>query len=225
MAKRPAARPEAPRPRGRPPKLSREAIARAALQIGFAEVTLVSVAEALKVSHAALYSHVVDRADLARAALDVLYAEAPWPACRGPWRRYLEREAGVLWSLLERDPALVLASAAGGMSPGALAHFNAAARVLIDEGFAPEEALLAVDTVFDLVHDVFVRGQQLVASVTGEDADEAWLDALDRRLRAPTRRAVRNPRRWFERKLKIVLDGIAAGLAPATCDRDEGGAS
>ena len=204
-----------PRARGRPPKISREAIARAALGIGFREVTLVSVAEVLGVSHTALYSHVTDRADLARAALDVLYAEAPWPAPHGPWRRYLEREARVLWSLLERDPALVLASAAGGMSPGSLAHFNAVARVLVDAGFRPEPALLAVDTVFDLVHDVFVRGQQLVASVTGEDGDDAWLATLDPRLRGPARRAVANPRRWFERKLQIVLDGITAGLAPA----------
>lgn len=184
------------------------------MKLGFADVTLVSVAEALGVSHTTLYSHVVDRADLARAALDLLYAEAPWPEPAGPWRPYLQAEARVLWTVLERDPALVLASAAGGMSPGALAHFNAVAAVLLGEGFRPEPALLAVDTVFDLVHDVFARGQQLVASVTESDGDAAWLDALDRRLRAPARRAVANPRRWFERKLQIVLDGIAAGIAP-----------
>ncbi|PCC68580.1 hypothetical protein [Nannocystis exedens] len=214
MAKSPRAAPVAPRPRGRPPKISRAAIARAALRLGFADVTLSSVAEALGVSHTALYSHVTDRADLAMAALDLLYAEAPWPAPRGPWRPFLHAEARVLWTVLERDPALVLASAAGGMSPGALAHFNLAAKVLIDDGFRPEAALLAVDTAFDLVHDVFARGKQLVESVQARDDGETWLDALDPRLRAPARRAVANPRRWFERKLQLVLDGIAAGLAP-----------
>lgn len=201
-----SAEPSPARRRGRPAKLSREAIARAALRLGFGEASLVRVAAALGVSHAALYTHVTDRDDLARASLDLLYGEAPWPRPGRSWRTYLQAEARVLWRVLERDPALIAAT--GGMSPAALEHFDAAARVLLARGFSPTAALLAVDTVFDLTHDVHVRGQALT------NGDDAWPAALSPRLRGPTRRALADPLRWFERKLQIVLDGLAVGVAP-----------
>ncbi|GAA2848070.1 hypothetical protein GCM10020220_042010 [Nonomuraea rubra] len=90
---------------------------------------------------------------------------------------------------------------------------------LIGYGFSVENAFLAVDTVFDLAIDVFSRGRQLDAAVGGsnvrDSTAQAWAEAVGPEVAPVMRQALADPAAtWFDRKLKLVLDGIAAGLAP-----------
>lgn len=199
--------------RGRPPTLSRDVIADAALDLGFATVTMKALAAALGTGHASLYTHVADRRDLVAAAVDRLHQRAEWPALVGTdWRAYLAGQADVTWGLLAADPALV-AEAADVVSGAQVAHSDEVIRTLIGVGFAPDAAVLAADLVLDLVHDVFIRGEALAGGLAATP-EPGWLDGLDPAVRGAAASAVADPRSWFDRKLAVVLDGIAAGLAP-----------
>ncbi|MFG6192466.1 TetR/AcrR family transcriptional regulator [Nonomuraea sp. JJY05] len=210
------------RPRGRPPRITRPAIADAALTVGFDNLTLATVADHLKVAHSALYRHVADREELVIVAINRAIGRADWPEPTGEWRSDLEAQAGALWALLEAHPGLIKEFLGLKRFPDEVMHrFGAAVQRLIGYGFTVEDAFLAVDTVFDLAIDVFGRGQQLDASGSAgtvkvrDSSADAWAEAVGPEVAPVMRRALSEPASvWFDRKLGLVLDGIAAGLAP-----------
>jgi AcrR family transcriptional regulator len=63
---------------GRPPLADRELILRAALEIGFAGLTMTAVGERLGVSHSTLYNYFRNRGELTMAAVDSI----DWPEPR-----------------------------------------------------------------------------------------------------------------------------------------------
>ncbi|MFI6481668.1 TetR/AcrR family transcriptional regulator [Nonomuraea sp. NPDC050663] len=197
------------RPRGRPASITRAAIADAALHVGFERLTMAAVADRLHVSHSALYRHVKDREGLVTLAIDRALQQMSWPAPAGHWRADLEAQARAIWSLLEGHPGLMREFLKLRGFPREIMHrFGSAVRQLISYGFAPEEAFLAVDTVFDLTIDVFTRGDQPDAPAATADA---WAEAVGAELSPLMRRALAEPASlWFERKLGLVLDGVAA---------------
>ena len=69
---------------GRPARISREAIAEAANEIGLSDLTLRAVADRLGVSIASLYHHVDGKDDLLRLAAEYSAARATGPPGRGP---------------------------------------------------------------------------------------------------------------------------------------------
>ncbi|MFI7700327.1 TetR/AcrR family transcriptional regulator [Nonomuraea sp. NPDC049480] len=208
------------RPRGRPPRITRPAIADAALAVGFDNLTLATVADRLQVAHSALYRHVADREDLVIVAINRALSTATWPEPTGEWRSDLESQAAALWDLLEAYPGLVKEFLKLKRFPEeVMRRFGVAVRRLTGYGFAVDDAFLAVDTVFDLAIDVFSRGQQMDTptggtNVRGSTAD-AWAEAVGAEVAPVMRLALSEPAKvWFERKLKLVLDGIAVGLVP-----------
>ncbi|MEV0614228.1 TetR/AcrR family transcriptional regulator [Nonomuraea sp. NPDC050404] len=208
------------RPRGRPPRITRAAIADAALAIGFDNLTLALVADRLGVAHSALYRHIADREELVVVAINRAISATDWPEPTGEWRSDLEAQAGAIWSVLEAHPGLIKEFLRLKQFPEeVMLRFGWAVRRLIDCGFAVEDAFLAVDTVFDLAIDVFSRGQQMDAPTDGtmlrDSTAEAWVEAAGPAVAPVMRRALAEPAAlWFHRKLKLVLDGIAASLAP-----------
>ncbi|TDD11223.1 TetR family transcriptional regulator [Nonomuraea deserti] len=208
------------RPRGRPPRITRPAIADAALAVGFDNLTLATVADRLQVAHSALYRHVADREELVMVAIDRAVAAVAWPEPTGEWRSDLEAQAAALWHLLEGHPGLIKEFLRLTRFPEqVMLRFGAAVRRLIDCGFTVENAFLAADTVFDLTIDVFSRGKQLDApagaSVVRDSTADAWAEAVGAELAPIMRQALTDPAAtWFDRKLKLVLDGVAASLAP-----------
>ncbi|GAA4104959.1 TetR/AcrR family transcriptional regulator [Nonomuraea soli] len=218
------------RPRGRPASITRAAIADAALAVGFEHLTMAAVADRLEVSHSALYRHVRNRHGLVMLAVDRALQRVSWPSPTGSWRADLEAQARALWGLLEGHPGLMREFLKlRGFPREIMLRFGSAVRQLVEHGFAPEEAFLAVDTVFDLTIDVFTRGEQLDAPARDEQLDApardkqpdassvreatagAWADAVGAELAPLMRRALAEPAAlWFERKLALVLDGIAA---------------
>ena len=176
-------------------RLNREIIATGVVEVGFDALTITSLAEHLGVVHASLYRHVANRDELVALGVDHLLAQVVWhdDDLDLDWRPYLEGQAWTLWGLLEAHPGLSSEMAVLESPPSALkarqAHVAARLEAL---GFVPEDAALAVDTVYDLPFDVFIRSAVINQA-----------------------RAQQDPGRdWFARKLDLVLAGIEVRLAP-----------
>lgn len=213
----------APARRGRPPRLTREAVAEAVLAVGFPQLTFAAVRERLGVGESTLFRHAPDRNELVRIGLERIIEVTPWPPLRGGWREVLTDWAHALWQACERHPGAA-GEASRGLMPLAGAEIADDLAVhLISCGFTAERAVLACDLVFDLVLDSR-RGVELIDKVVEQDGPSrselagTWqLDRSDEGI-DPARRAVRQAKRdvidcepgqWLDRKLQVVLDGLA----------------
>src|SRR4051794_34107416 len=159
-----AGRVAAPRPVGRPPRISREAIAAAAHDIGLENLTLRSVADRLGVSIAALYHHVGNKDDLLRAAAEHALARRRPPAERGQhWARWLAEWAFYIEGSFAADPGLLEQYLDGGVGADTVAdNQDRAIGVLIDQGFTAREAIGAFQLLTTLavgwaVHEIRER--------------------------------------------------------------------
>jgi AcrR family transcriptional regulator len=181
--------------RGRPARISRDAIAAAALEVGFEALTFAAVADRLGVRAASLYHHVSGRDDLVGLALDRVVASVAPPERSEDWRATLHEEGWFLWRLADAHPGLAQAILPLAALPPFVAEREDALSAHLQRlGFGEEDAELAIDTVMDLAFDVLLRRDVYV------------------RRRGPE--YVSLGRRQFERKLEIVLDGIGIRLAP-----------
>lgn len=229
------------RRRGRPPTVNQELIADAVLHVGFVGLTYAAVSERLGVSLATLFRHVRGRDELSRLGLDLAMRRHEWPRLDGPWRPMLEAWAVSAWTLWAAHPGAAVEVSRGVVPPAVVQLSDQVSAALLDAGFTVDNAVRAVDLVFDLVTDSRrgVEALDLEQSSTGgtvRDAIEAqWQRAdvdddvaiADRRaIRASTGDAVRaDPMAWFVGKLQVVLAGVEAELAPANAVRALAGAS
>ncbi|URM93862.1 TetR family transcriptional regulator [Actinomadura madurae] len=200
--------------RGRPPRLTREAIADAALGLGFERLTLTTVADRLGVSHSALYRHVTDREGLVVAMLDRAIERAPWPPETGDWRADLSAQAWTLWRLLEAHPGIEREVAALTGYPARMTErFGRAVDRLTGARFTAADAFLAVDAVFDLTVAQFTQARQVARTrraLTTADPGGDWASAAGPATAPMMRAALHDPPEvWFGRKLDLLLDGIA----------------
>lgn len=143
---------EAPR-RGRPPRLTRDDIASAVLEVGFAGLTFGAVRERLGVSESTLYRHAPDRDELVRIGLERALTGVTWPGLEGPWRDILRAYGHAAWHALAAYPGSAT-EVARGVVPAAMAGlFDGVGGALMAAGFSAEHAVLAGDLVFDLATD------------------------------------------------------------------------
>lgn len=208
-------------PRGRPARISRRDIAGAVLDIGFTEVTLSLVAEYLGVDHSSLYRHIKGREDMLFAAADLAIAQLDWEIKTDSWRAYLNATAEAVWALYTRYPGLAetirnLAET----PPAGIRAFACACRRLEILGFAPEDAVLIMDSIIDMTADSASGWQRLATSFTDgstikEHMQRSWHDAMA--IDEQTAKHIRmmesvisgDPKDWWQRKLDILLDGAA----------------
>ncbi|GAA2219315.1 hypothetical protein GCM10009850_120490 [Nonomuraea monospora] len=127
-----------PRP-GPEPRLSREKIVKAAVELGIEQVSIGAVAAA----PASLYCYIDSLDDLVAAAVETVLAATPLPSPERGWRAYLEEEAGIRLHLLTRYAGLVPEGAAG-LAGVAGRRFEQLVQGLVGLGFPVEEAVLAV---------------------------------------------------------------------------------
>ncbi|GAA1393308.1 hypothetical protein GCM10009613_39640 [Pseudonocardia kongjuensis] len=191
------------RRRGRPAVVDRDRIAVAALEVGPGSLTLTAVAAHLGVHHSTLYGHVRDRDDLLAAAADRLAREADWPRAGTGWRELLTAWGDTFWELAGRRPgAAGLIRSLPAPPAAVVAEVGRVRADLEGHGFAPADALVALDMVADLALDT-------AAALEGLDRaaqDRAWRD--DPGMRG----LIAAPRGAYPVKLAIVLDGLAARL-------------
>jgi AcrR family transcriptional regulator len=214
----------APR-RGRPPRLTVESIARAALAVGFAELTVTTVARELGTSHSALYRHVRDRDDLVLVAVDHLVGRTPWAEPTGDWRADLQARGWWVWQLLEDHPGLDRELSVLPRMPSAMvSRFAETVGHLRRCGLADDLAFLATDTVFDLAATPFVPArpepEEMMRKAEGPSGSSWDVQAAVGEAERIRDAAGRSPRYWFARKLGLVLDGIGVKAAAATRDDD-----
>ncbi|MFE9748354.1 TetR/AcrR family transcriptional regulator [Saccharothrix saharensis] len=204
---------------GRPPVADREAIVRAALEIGFSRLTVSAVGERLGISHSTLYRYFKNRDELAAAAVDEAVQAIEWPVPVDGWRSFLHETAWAHWRLHDAHPGLAREITALRLtSPALVRRDNETGVHLLGFGFSPEVAMLVVDMLAELVV------QEFLAAPAGDDAAtldasqqrrreliEPWLGLYDARLRPVLLDAVSgSATTWFERKLALFLDGVSA---------------
>ncbi|OLT16954.1 hypothetical protein BJF78_13455 [Pseudonocardia sp. CNS-139] len=209
---------------GRPRKLTEDDLVRAVLAEGFAGITVPAVARRLGVSTMTLYRYTPNRAELLSLAWNHVIAGTVWPPVTGHWRPVLRAHAVALWQVLARHPGVVTELSGLVVPAEMMRRGDDMAVLLVEHGFSPPDAVLALDLVMDLTID-HRRGVETIHGLTGTPATlDALADAWEPSASdPPARRAVRaamhdairtGPFDWYTKKLDLALDGIAHRLAP-----------
>lgn len=134
---------------GRPPRLDRAMIARAAYEIGLDRVTMKAVAERLGVSVPGLYHHVEGRDDLMRLGAEYSAAQIQVPVDHGQhWTAWLLEWARYSHDAFVGQPALLGQFLNGSLGVERMVtHVDAVVGVLTRQGFSPTEAMDAYELV------------------------------------------------------------------------------
>lgn len=134
---------------GRPPRIDRTAIARAAGEIPLEELTLRAVAERLGVSVPGLYHYVSGRDDLIRLAAEQSALRMTMPVDHGQhWAVWLAEWADYIRRAFIGDPELLKHFIDGAIGPELRApSIDAAIAVCMRQGFTAEQALEAYELV------------------------------------------------------------------------------
>ena len=178
--------------------LNQDRIVQAALAIADAEgldaLTMRRLAVELGAAPMAAYSHFRNKPELLAAVVDAVMAEVELPEVDGRWRKPIRRLAESIRRALLAHAAVMPAVsvyAAGGPAMSAVA--GRAHAILRDAGFADEQAVAAVDTLYAFTIGA-VSLELARASADPAAREDRFRDGLDR-----------------------ILAGIAAaGRAPAT---------
>ena len=127
---------------GRPARLDRDMIARAAFEIGLDRVTMKAVADHLGVSVPGLYHHVDGREDLMQLAAEYSASRIRLPEDRDqPWPEWLLEWSRVSYHGFLSQPELLIQSMRGSMSVDRMAvHVDAVIGFLMRHGFGATEA-------------------------------------------------------------------------------------
>ncbi|HEY8524562.1 MAG TPA: helix-turn-helix domain-containing protein [Acidimicrobiales bacterium] len=204
---------------GRPPRISRQAIAEAAHELGLDGLTLRDVADHLGVSIAALYHHVSGKDDLMRLAAEYTAARVPRPADRGQhWAVWLYEWAVYNFDAFVSQPGLLAQYLDGAISAEAIAdNVDTILGVLVRQGFSPLAANEAYELVTSCALGLAVTAiRERRAEADGRPTAEAFRQLLAgrdpgelvhlRRLLDEVAAAGRAP---FHARIATVLRGIA----------------
>ncbi len=211
-----------PQPRrvGRPPKIDRDSIARAVIEIGFDQVTTRLVAEHLGVSAAGLYYYVRGRDDLLLLASEYSIASQARPEDLGQhWADWLREWARYTRSTMD-EYRLIEHYICGLINIEFMLKIAASnLDVLARRGFDPETALSVWGSVVNLAIGSAVESVR-ASAVTRAASDGESGEQRDGRRGAPTvdRQMLRETAALetdaerdagFEERLTILLIGLA----------------
>lgn len=212
---------------GRPPSLTRDDVARAALDEGVANLSMPTVARRLGVGHSTLYRYVHDREDLLLAAFDLAMREFEWPSADLGWRELLTSFADAMWRFLARYPGMAEASQiVPGMPPKALDLANQYVTRLRAAGLSSRDAVIAVDLTADLTVAAEIGVRRMARVFDTPRGHRSLREIYDTPMPAgiePMGGSDRFARRgWLDDKLAILLDGLANRLGePAAEEPDQ----
>jgi AcrR family transcriptional regulator len=239
---RPAAKPiwDRPEPAARSARFSRDQIAAAALAIadadGFEAVTMRRIASALGAGTMSLYRYVETKDDLLALIDDAILGEAVVPGeLPADWREAIALLARRSVRAYLNHP-WAMQALQGRNGPGASAgpngarHFEQSLAAVARSPLRPSARLDLLGIVDDYVYGHVLRAGE-IAERTGRDSDVAGvLEAVQNRLPAtefphlaavatdPAARSLADPDALdarFERGLRLIIEGAAAGLLSA----------
>jgi AcrR family transcriptional regulator len=220
-----AARVGARRKIGRPARLDREMIARAAHDIGLDRVTMKAVADELGVSVPGLYHHVDGRDDLMRLAAEYSASQIQIPTDHDQhWTAWLLEWARYQHDAFVAQPELLSQFLNGSIGADRMVpHLDAAIGLLMRHGFGAEDALDAYNLVSACAIGI------AVGEIRALQAERAGHPIIAEFHRAVAQRppdelphlrtligAINHVRSDFDDRIRSVLVGIAVrrGDAP-----------
>jgi AcrR family transcriptional regulator len=150
--------PMAVRRAGRRPRVSREQVLDAALELadegGLTAVTMASVGARLGVEAMSLYRHIGNKEEMLDGLVDRVFAEIEVPADARYWRDAMRRRAISAHAALRRHPwAIGLMESRSQPGPATLGHHDAMVAILLRVGF---DGRMAV-RVYNLI-DSYIYG-------------------------------------------------------------------
>jgi AcrR family transcriptional regulator len=219
---------------GRPARIDRDSIVRAAVQLaseaGAEHVTMTSVAERLGVAMPALYYHVAGRDELLGLVGTSVFERIDVPDV-DEWDEWLLAFARALRARARQSPCLVNTTPITAHGLVNVPLVEGALQRLVAAGFSPEEALLAFDDVVATTIDCVRRDHCLQieaangttqlslfrAALEDFSRDEAPLmwQLADRFAEMPDTVEVDRDS-WFERHIHVILAGLRASLEGRT---------
>ncbi len=207
---------------GRPARISLEDIARVTLEIGLDDVTMIGVGQALGVDHSSLYRHVKGRKDLLLVAVDLAIAQLNWRSKTPDWREFAQGVANASWVLFDRHQGLADAMRELEVSPpSGIRAFGEIANQFEEYGFSIDEAVLLIDSIFDMTLDFFTGWRRAYRSNRiGERGIEtvvqSWQVEAKRNPDAARPIAIMtnmmgdDPYKSWNKKLFLLLEGAQA---------------
>jgi AcrR family transcriptional regulator len=204
---------------GRPPRINRQMIARAAHERGLHGLTLRDVADHLGVSIAALYHHVSSKDDLMRLAAEYSARRVPVPVDRGQhWVVWLYEWADYNREAFLGQAGLLAQYLDGAISTEAIAgNVDVILGVLVREGFSVHEANEAYELVTSCALGMAVGViRERAAAATGNTTVDLYNEVLARsgpeeltNLRHLLDEIASTGRSPFHERVATVLFGIA----------------
>ena len=142
---------------GRPARLSRESVLRAAVEVadegGIEALTMQRVGEAVGAEAMSLYRHVRNKEDLIDGAVDLVFAEIELPPTDTDWRSAMRIRAVSVREVLRRHPwAVGLMESRAMPGPANMRHHDAVLGVLLGAGFTSATATHAYNLVDSFVY-------------------------------------------------------------------------
>src|ERR671914_1798613 len=170
---------------GRKPRVSREQVLDAALEIadtgGLSAVTMASVGARLGVEAMSLYRHIGNKDEMLDGLVDKVFAEIEVPADARDWREALRRRAISVREALRRHPwAIGLMESRSQPGPATLGHHDAMVGLLLRAGFDGRGATRVYNLLDSYIYGFALQEATLPFSTTEEMASVSaqMLDAM-----------------------------------------------
>jgi len=208
---------------GRRPRVSREMVLRAALDVadrgGLEAVTMREVGREVGVEAMSLYRHVQDKDDVLSGIVDLVFAEIELPGGDIDWPTFMRDRAISARAVLARHPwAIGLLDAQARPGPANLGHHDRVLGALRGAGFSSRMATHAYSLLDSYVYGFVLQERSLrvgTPETTAEPAEEILREASADRypnLVAVGRELVDAGFDYadeFEFGLDLILDGLA----------------
>jgi len=211
---------------GRPARLSRESVLRAAVNVadegGLDALTMQRVGEQVGAEAMSLYRHVRNKEDLLDGIVDLVYAEMELPPAGAEWRSAMRDRAISAREVLRRHPwALSLVESRSSPGPANLRHHDAVSGVLLAAGFSSAMTTHAYNLLDSYIYG-FVLQETTLPFATQEEmgamAESMMGDAWEiypnlGRVASELMAAGFAYADEFEYGLDLILDGIERAVA------------
>src|ERR671914_2381584 len=160
---------------GRKPKVSREQVLDAALELadegGLAAVTMANVGAQLGVEAMSLYRHIGNKEEMLDGLVDRVFAEIEVPADATDWRDALRRRAVSAHDALRRHSwAIGLMESRAQPGPATLGHHDAMVGILFRAGFDGRGATRVYNLLDSYIYGFALQEATLPFSSPGEMA-------------------------------------------------------